>query len=122
MKHLALAVLIVATAASTAFAEWQLYREGEGVIASFNLDSFAPFQGKPSVWVRWQYVAPRDGVGGMKIQFMADCAAHKLYEIAADPYDPDGNYLASNRYYDAPKEFPVTPDSLNGATYQLLCR
>jgi hypothetical protein len=122
MIRLALALLIVTLAASTAFAEWQLYGEDTKVIASFDIASFAPFRGKPSVWVRWNYVTPRNGVGGVQIHFMADCAAQGLYEIASNPYDPEGNYLTSSRSYDKPKEYAVTPGSLNEATYNLLCR
>jgi hypothetical protein len=122
VRYLVLAVLFVLAAAAAAFAQWQLYKEDGGTIASFDYATFAPFQDKPSVWVRWQYVSPRNGVAGTKLQFMADCAEHELYEIAENPYDAEGNYLASSRYYDAPKEFPVTPGSLNEATYDLLCR
>jgi hypothetical protein len=117
-----LALLIVMMAAGTAFAEWQLYREDTKVTASFDIASFAPFRGKPSVWVRWNYVTPRNGIGGKKIQFAADCAAHKLFEIASNPYDPKGNYLTWSRNYDKPKEYATTPGSLNEATYKLLCR
>jgi hypothetical protein len=122
MRHLALALLIVMAAATAAFAQWQLYKDDGSTIASFDLATFAPFQGNPSVWVRWQYASPRNGVAGAKMQFMADCAEHKLYEIAENPYDAEGNYLASKSYDSAPKEFPVTPGSLNEATYMLLCR
>jgi hypothetical protein len=122
MSRAVLALLIVLTMAGEAFAMWQLYREDQNVIASFDYDSFASFRGKPSVWVRWQYVTPREGVGGMKIQFTADCAAHKLYEIASNPYDPKGNYLKPSRNFDNPKEYATPPGSLNEATYKLLCR
>jgi hypothetical protein len=122
MIRAVLVLLIVLTTAGEAFAMWQLYREDQNVIASYDYDTFAPFRGKPSVWVRWQYVTPREGVGGMKIQFTADCAAHKLYEIASNPYDPQGNYLQSIRNFDNPKEYPTPPGSLNEATYKLLCR
>ena len=122
MIRLALAALIVITSANPVCAMWQLYKEDKGVIASFDYDSFAPVNGNPSAWVRWQYATPQNDIGGREIQFTADCSNHKLYEIATNPYDADGNYLASNENLDPPKEFPVTPGSLNGATYDLLCR
>lgn len=122
MIRAALALLIVLAAASAALAEWQLYREDTQIIASYDYATFAPFRGKPSLWVRWHYVAPRNGVGGMKIQFTADCAARRLYAIASNPYDAAGNYLASEQNYDNPKEYPMTPGSLDEATYNLLCR
>ena len=119
---LAVALLMVMATASTASAMWQPYREDASVIASYDYDSFASFQGKPSVRVRWHYVTPRDGVGGVKIQFTADCAARRLFEIASTPYDPQGNYLESDQHQDQPKEYAITPGSLNEATYKLLCR
>jgi len=122
MSRLVLALAIIMTTCTTSFAEWQLYHQDSSIIASYNYDSFAPFRGNPSAWVRWHYVSPRDGMGGMKVQFTADCAAGKLYEIASTPYDTEGNYLASNQHFDAPKEYPVTSGSLNKATYKLLCR
>jgi hypothetical protein len=57
----------------------------------------------------------------MKLQFTADCGKKKLFEIAVVPFDGDGNFLAPNEHFDAPKEYPVTPGSLNEATYRLLC-
>jgi hypothetical protein len=121
MIKFALAAIMIVTAAAPASAQWQRYREDPDIAASFDIATFAPFRNNPSVWVRWNYASPKNGVGGMKIQFMADCQAQKLYEIAANPYDGDGNYLAPEQYFDAPKEFPVTSGSLNEATYKLLC-
>jgi len=120
MKCLVLAAILAVTFATPGWAMWQMYQK-DGIVASFDYDSFAPFRGKPSVWVRWHYATPQDGIGGKKIQFTADCSAGKLYAVADTPYDGDGNYLASNQYFDAPKEYPVTPGSLNEATYKLLC-
>ncbi len=122
MNRLFLAFLIVAVSAGVALAEWQRYKQGKDIVASYNIATFAPFRDKPSVWVRWHYVTPRNGLGGKKLQFTADCSAHKLFEIAANPYDPGGNFLAAQKHYDSPKEYPVTPGSLNEATYKLLCR
>lgn len=121
MIRFALATILVLTTAAPALAEWQLYRKDADVSASFDIASFAPFRGNPSVWVRWSYASARNGIGGEKIQFTADCGARKLFEIAANPYDADGNYLAPAQYFDAPKEFPLTPGSLNESTYKLLC-
>ena len=122
LTALAVALLIPLATAGPAFAMWQPYREDASVVASFDYDSFASIQGKPSVRVRWHYVTPRNGVGGVKIQFTADCAARKLFEIASTPYDPQGNYMESDQHQDQPKEYAVTPGSLNEATYKLLCR
>ena len=122
LMALSVALLIVMATASPASAIWQPYRENGTVIASYDYDSFAPFQGKPSVQVRWHYVTPLNGVGGVKIQFTADCTARRLFEIASTPYDPQGNYLESDQHQDQPKEYAITPGSLNEATYKLLCR
>ena len=116
-----LALLAIVVLAGPASAEWQRYHDDGSITASFDIASFAQFQGKPSVWVRWHYDSPRDGIGGMKLQFTAECDQDELYEIDVIPYDADGNYLAEDRHYDAPKEYPVTPDSLNEATLAILC-
>jgi hypothetical protein len=121
MKRLALTLVIIMATAGQAFAIWQLYKEDSKVVANFNYDSFAPFRGKPSVWVKWQYTTPMNGVAGKKLQFTADCSARKLFEIAVIPFDADGNYLQPNEHFDAPMEYPLTPGSLNEATYNLLC-
>jgi hypothetical protein len=121
MFRIACVALLALMVAVPVCASWQQYRQDESVSASFDIDTFAPFRGNPSVWVRWHYVVAKNGIGGMKIQFMADCQAQKLFEIAANPYDADGNYLTASNYFDAPIEFPVTPGSLNEATYKLLC-
>lgn len=122
MIRVALSLVLVIATANAAAAEWQLYRKDNKVTASVNYHSFASFRNKPSVWVRWHYESPKNGVGGRKIQFTADCPGHRLYEISAVPYDKDGNYLAEDRHYDAPKEYPLKKGSLNAATYRLLCR
>lgn len=122
MTRFALSLLIVMATANAAVAEWQMYRKDNKVIASFNYRSFAQFRNQPSVWVRWHYVSPKNGLGGKKIQFTADCPKHRLYEISAVPYDHDGNFLAENRHYDAPQEYPLKNDPLNKATFKILCR
>jgi hypothetical protein len=122
MKYLLAAVLMVLTLSGTAFADWQLYWNGKDITASFDLLSREPFRGKPSLWVRWQYVTPRNGIAGIKIQFTADCSGHRLYEISRVSYDPAGNYLKLKKNYDSPKQYGITPGSLNEATYQLMCR
>ncbi|WP_298266795.1 hypothetical protein [Geobacter sp.] len=122
MKRLGLSVFLLAAATGTAFADWQLYRKDKAVVASFDILSFASFRHQPSVWVRWHYVTPRKGVAGIKIHFTANCSKHRLYEIATLPYDTDGNYLADNEHPDTPREYPLRHNSLNKATYELLCR
>jgi hypothetical protein len=122
MKQLLLAILLVAAASGTAFADWQLYWKGKNLTASFDLLSREPFRGKPSLWVRWNYVTPRKGIAGVKIQFTADCAGRRLYEVSEVPYDTGGNYLKLRKNYDSPKEYGITPGSLNEATYRLMCR
>ncbi|HET6420623.1 MAG TPA: hypothetical protein VFG19_10730 [Geobacteraceae bacterium] len=122
MKCLILAVAIVIAASGTTFANWQVYREDKSIVASVDYLSRASFRGKPSVWVRWHFKQPRKGIGGVKIQFTADCARRNLYEIAYIPYDTKGNYLTPSENYDSPKQYTVTPHSLNEATYRLLCR
>ncbi len=117
----ALMVFVILFTASPALANWQLYWEDQNIVASFDYLSRSSFQGKPCLWVRWHYVHPRKGVGGVKIQFTADCAQHRLYEINSDPYDTEGNFLGLIRREDAPKEYPVTPRSLNEETYDLMC-
>jgi hypothetical protein len=122
MMRSALVALLVLATISTANAEWQLYRNDSDTIASYNYDTFEPFKGNPSVWVKWHYVTPRDGIAGVRIQFVADCSKRKLYEISEYPYGPGGAYLDPTLNVDDPKEYPLTPDSLNEATYRLLCR
>jgi hypothetical protein len=119
-----LALLMVAMLAGVADANWRLYHRDKEVVASFDYLSRASFRGQPAVWVRWHYVTPRNGTGGTKLQFTANCPAHKLYEIESLPYDTSGNYLSSRKrkHYDVPKEYPLEPGSLNDATYKLLCR
>lgn len=124
MKSLMLALLIVVTTAATADANWRLYRKDKEVVASFDYLSRTSFRGQPAIRARWHYVVPRNGVGGVKLQFTADCSARKLFEIEALPYDASGNYITARKRtrYDAPKEYPLTSGSLNEATYKLLCR
>jgi hypothetical protein len=114
-----LAVLFMTGVAS---ADWQLYKEEGNVIASYDFLSFAPFKGNPSVWVRWEYVSPVNGIGGKKIQLTANCSDTSLFEIAVIPFDSSGEYLARDQHYDSPKEYPLTGNPLNEATYKLLCR
>lgn len=118
----ALVTLLVLTTISTANADWQLYRKDSDTIASYNQDTFEPFKGNPSVWVKWHYITSRDGIAGVRIQFVADCSTQKLHEISLYPYGPGGAYLDPTLNSNDPKEYPLTPDSLNEATYRLLCR
>jgi hypothetical protein len=122
MKKLVLAVLMVVALTGTAFADWEPYWEGKNITATFDLLSREPFRGKPSLWVSWHYSAPRKGIAGVKIQFMADCSGRRLYEISEIPYDAGGNYLKSKKNFDSPKEYEITPGSLNEATYKLMCQ
>jgi hypothetical protein len=122
MKYLVVALLFIMLPFNSARAVWQSYLDNGSVAASFDIASFAPVNGNPSVWVRWQNAAPQNGVAGRKLQFTADCTSGKLFEISVIPYDADGNYGAENRHYDTPVEYPVDPGSLNKATYDLLCR
>jgi hypothetical protein len=103
-------------------ADWQLYKKEGNVIASYDFLSFSPFKGNPSVWVRWEYVSPEKGIGGKKIQFIAQCKGSKLFAIAIVPFDTSGKYLAMDKQYDSPIEYPLTGSELNKATYKLLCR
>ena len=121
MIRLALSVLFLMVTATTVSADWQLYKEDKNIIASVNYLSYESFHNRPSVVVRWHYRTPRKGVGGLRIQFTADCKKHQLFEIAAYPYDLDGKYLKPHKNYSTPIEYPITPGSLNDATYKLLC-
>ena len=121
MVRLALALVIVLSTTAQAVANWQVYREDDEVIASYDYVSFAPFHNQPSVWVKWYNVSPKAPYGGIKIQFTADCANHRLFEINSVPFDHDGNYLAESPSYDSPKEYPVSHNDLSEATYKLLC-
>jgi len=122
MIRLALALLIVMATTVQAAANWRVYREDETVIASFNYLSFASFHNQPSVWVKWHNVSKKARYGGTKIQFTANCANHRLFEINSVPYDHEGNFLAENPHYDSPKEYPLKHNDLNKATYRLLCK
>jgi hypothetical protein len=117
-----LALLIVLATTAQAVADWQVYREGNNVIASFDYLTFAPFRNQPSVWVRWHNVSQKARYGGRKIQFTANCANHRLFEIDSVPYDHNGQFLAENPSYDSPKEYPLDHNDLNVATYRLLCK
>lgn len=121
ISSLAVSLALVLVTSNAALANWQVYREDDRVVASVDTLSFEPFHGQPSVWVRWHYVRPRKGVGGVKIQFTAQCPKRKLFEIATYPYDTKGNFLTPHKNYDKPKEYSITPNSLNASTYQLLC-
>lgn len=105
-----------------AFADWQTYWKDKNITADFDYLSREPFRGKPSIWVKLYYATPRKEIGGVKTQFTADCAGHRLYEIASDQFDTGGNFLGLNKHYDSPKEYKMTPGSLNEATYRLMCR
>lgn len=122
MKRMALAMAMVLMTAGGAAADWQVYREGKTVIAAVDYISYAPYHNQPSVWVRWHYVKPRQGVAGRKIQFTADCGHHRLFEIASATYNTAGDFIATNKYYHAPREFPIKPGSLNETTFELLCK
>ena len=121
MIRLALSVLFLTVTTNTALADWQLYKKDKDIIASVDYLSYESFHDRPSVLVRWHYRTPRKGVGGLRIQFTADCRKHRLFEIAAFPYDVGGNYLKAHKNYDTPIEYPITQDSLNEATFKLLC-
>jgi len=122
MMRLALALIIVLATTAQAVANWQLYSKDENVIASFDYLSFAPYRNQPSVWVKWYNVSKSALYGGLKIQFTADCANHRLYEISLIPYDHNGKYLAETSSYNSPKEYPLDHNDLHQATYKLLCR
>lgn len=122
MIRLALGVLIILATTAQAMANWQLYRENDEVIATYDYVSFAPFRNQPSVWVKWYNVSQNAKYGGLKIQFTADCENHRLFEINLVPYDHEGNFLAESPSYDTPKEYPLNHNDLNEATYKLLCR
>lgn len=122
MNRLVWSLIVMMATSNAAFADWELYRKGKTVIASVDILTYEPFHGQPSAWVRWHYVTPRNGVGGRKIQFTANCSQHRLFEVASYPYDAAGEYLAPHKYYGSPKEYSIAPNSLNEATYQLLCR
>ena len=121
MIRLALSVLLLIATTDTVLADWQLYKEDNNIIASVDYLSYESFHNRPSVLVRWHYRTPRNGVGGLRIQFTADCAKHRLFEIAAYPYDVDGKYLKPHKKYNSPIEYPIVPGSLNDETYKLLC-
>ena len=121
MIRLALTVLLLMATTDTVLADWQLYKKDDRIIASVDYLSYASFHNRPSVMVRWHYRAPREGVGGLKIEFTADCRKHRLFEIAAYPYDAGGKYLKPHKNYHSPIEYPIAPGSLNDATYKLLC-
>lgn len=107
--------------APPAFGDWQLYWQDAHTAASFDILSRTPFKGQPALWTNWRFTPPRKGLGGKKIQFTADCRKHKLFEIASAPYDANGIYLPEADHYDAPREYPLTGNPLNKATYSLLC-
>ncbi|MCM0082622.1 hypothetical protein L4X63_13560 [Geomonas sp. Red32] len=116
-----MSLLFLLMGSHTAWGAWELYREDESVVASVNILSYEPYHGQPSVWVRWHYVKPKGGEGGVKIQFTASCSQHRLFAIATYPYDRAGDYLKPQKNQ-PPIEYPLKPDSLNDATYRLLCR
>ncbi len=122
MGRLALSVVVVLLTCSVASADWRLYRKGGDVIATFDYLSRLPYHGQPSLWVNWRYVVPKNGVGGVRLQVTADCKEHRLYGIASYPYDVGGNYLKPVKRYTSPREFPISPGSLNEATYNLICK
>ncbi|GFO56961.1 hypothetical protein GMSM_39680 [Geomonas sp. Red276] len=121
MLRLWIVVIVLVSTSTAAQANWQLYRKDRQVAASFDLLSFAPYHGQPAVWVRWHYVTPRSGLGGVKLLFTADCQKHRLYDVAEYPYDTAGEFLTPRKHYRSPKEYPLSPGSLNEATYKLLC-
>lgn len=122
MIRLTFVLLIVLMTSAQAVADWQVYHKYDKVIASFDYVSFAQFRNQPSVWVRWHNVSKKAQYGGRKIQFTADCANHRLFEIKSIPYNHDGSFLAEKPMYDSPKEYPLRNSDLNEATYRLLCK
>lgn len=122
MIRIILVVIIILSTNASAMAQWHRYWEDKRVTAAYKSGSFAPFHNQPSVWVRWHNRSPAGEYGGELIQFSADCNRHRLFEIATIPYDRQGNYLAEQKHYDAPLEYPLNRGTLNGATYRLLCR
>ena len=121
MIRLALSALFLVMNANTVLADWQLYKKDNNIIASVDYLSYESFHHHPSVLVRWHYRTPSKGVGGIRIQFTADCRKHQLFEIAAYPYDEGGKYLKPHKNYNSPIEYIIAPGSLNEATYKLLC-
>ena len=121
MVHMVWTLLFLLASATFVCADWRMYRKDDDIVASVNYISRSSFHGKPAVWVRWHYVTPKNGVGGVKIQFAADCPKHKLLEIERHPYNAEGIYLTHGKSYKSPPEYPVTPGSINEATYKLLC-
>jgi hypothetical protein len=121
MKRFAIALLLIVATATQVKADWRVYREGKNIIASYDYLSFAPFQNQPSVWVKWQNVSKKAKLGGRKIQFTADCAKHRLFEINSIPFDRSGNFLEEHRLYKSPKEYPLKHNGLYKATFGLLC-
>ena len=121
MKRLIWSLIVIMATSNAAYADWELYRTDKKVIASVDVLSYDPFHGRPSVWVRWHYVTAINSVGGLKIQFTANCSQHRLFEIATYPYNVAGKYLTPHKNYNSPKEYAITPNSLDEATYKLLC-
>jgi len=122
MRRISLALLMVLATTAQSVAFWQIYREDGKVVASYDYVTFATFRNQPSVWVKWHNVSKKTMYGGTKIQFTADCAKHRLFEINSVPYDHDGNFLAEQPLYNSPREYPLKHNNLNEATYRLLCK
>ena len=122
MIRLTLVLLMILATSSQAGANWRVYLQNDEVIASYDYVTFAPFRKQPSVWVKWYNVSQKTKQGGIKLQFTANCADHKLFEINSIPFDHNGNFLGESPSYDSPKEFPLDHNALNEATYKLLCR
>jgi hypothetical protein len=122
MIRLVLALLIVLASTAQVTANWQEYRKDAKVIAAYDYVSFATFRNQASVWVRWHNLSKKEKYGGRKLQFTADCAHHRLFEINSVPYDHDGNFLVEQPRYNSPKEYPLSHNDLNIATYRLLCK
>lgn len=121
MRPLIVTALLLLTLTASAAADWQLYYDDGKIVASYDVLSRAPFREQPSLWVRWHYAAPQDGVGGKKIEFTAQCSEHRLFEVRTIPYDANGNYLEESDHLKTPKEVPVDSTPLAKATYELLC-
>ena len=121
MIRLIVAIMVILSLPGAAFAQWQRYWEDSEITAAFKHQSFGKFRDYPSVWVRWHYRSSDQKYGGMLLHFMANCEEHRLLEITSIPYDHNGRDLEASRHHDAPIDYPVEKDTLNGATYKLLC-
>jgi hypothetical protein len=109
------------SAANISHAEWKKLAETKSTLFYYDTSSFGSFRGQPTLWMKTMSKAtPRDGY--KKAQFTANCSERRLFVLVTLKYDSNDNQTVSEKQYEDPYEFVVSPDSINEDVYNKLCK